>query len=627
MTSQVTVGRVHGKLIPSAALPHVGGDAGWRLLVVGTNVAALVDCARRMSPAPSIKKAALDRLSEELVEQTDAVLYMAESEASEEEIIAGLSALSQVVGHFPLIAAVEASDENRRRVIASLKTAGATEVVRIVDLTPILLETVIAHAREKSELQSELMSLRDRFALAVRGALDGMWEYELGEGHVDYSQRWLELLELERGEIEDTLEDWFSRVHSRDLPALKQQLEAHISGHLPVFQTEHRVRMKDGELRWMLARGVAQRDPTGKAMRVSGSMTDISRFRERAEEARAQSRHDGITDLPRQQVFHERLARAVEVRKSYSDYGFAVLMVQVDRFPFLHGSFGKQGADQLLGMIAERVQSCVSTDEILSRYGDDRFAILLENLEDPTEGTAVADKIHRALESKFELGEQRVHVTVSIGMTSSARDYDSVADLITDVSAATDHASGQQVRGRAGHQMFKTNMRIEALTLLRLEIGLREALEREEFQLHYQPVVDISTGALRGFEALIRWNSPTSGRVSPGQFIPVAESTGLIVPIGRWALREAARQLKSWHDDFELHGRLSVNVNLSGRQVTDTALVATLEDALTSTGVSPECLKLELTESVLMENADFAIELIRRLRATGRFAGNSPSER
>jgi diguanylate cyclase (GGDEF)-like protein/PAS domain S-box-containing protein len=615
MTSSVTVGKARTSFLSATGLPRIDVEGALRVLVVGPANPKVMAALRRIRPEPAIGIPPPGGLTEDLFADYDAVFLACNRDDS-----ATWTQVRLVVrlGRFvPVIAVIDAAAEAKETVKEEMRAAGVNHTVLERDVTPALLEAVAGHAKERALLESELVTLRDRFALAARGAFEGMWEWEVTPGKFYYSQRWCELLGLDRADVGEAIEDWLGRVHANDVSGLSADLNGHVNGRLPVFQNEHRIRTADGEYRWVLARGIAERDENGQATRVSGSLIDVTAYRQRETDVREQSRHDAVTDLPRQQVFLERLARAVEVRRSYSDYGFAVLMVQVDRFALIRDSFGQDGADEVLSLASERVQSCVTQDEVICRYGEDRFAVLIENIEDPSEGTTVADKVHRTFETPLEVREQKLYVTVSIGMTSSARDYGTVDELITDVSAAADHARESRKQGAARHQIYNTSMRIEALTLLQLEIAMREAIEREEFQLHYQPVVAVATGKLVGFEALMRWLSPTRGRVSPGEFIPVAENTGLIVPIGRWAVQEAARQLKAWEDEFGLNGALAININVSGRQVQDAELQAVVADAIQQAGIPPRCIKLELTESVLMENAEFAIEFIQRLRTTG----------
>jgi EAL domain-containing protein (putative c-di-GMP-specific phosphodiesterase class I) len=222
--------------------------------------------------------------------------------------------------------------------------------------------------------------------------------------------------------------------------------------------------------------------------------------------------------------------------------------------------------------------------------------------------------VNEAVKIPIELDEEQIYITVSIGVTSSAGNYTNVDDVITDVSTA----AGRAREGGTSREIFNTQMRIEAMTMLRLEMQLRQAVERDEFVLHYQPIVTLENRALVGFEALVRWNHPRRGLVAPGEFIPIAENTGLIVPLGRWALHEAARQLGAWRKEFGLtKNELSISVNLSGRQTTDPRLLEEIESALSMNDLGRGSFKIELTESVLMENAELVTDLLNQLRSRG----------
>jgi EAL domain-containing protein (putative c-di-GMP-specific phosphodiesterase class I) len=225
----------------------------------------------------------------------------------------------------------------------------------------------------------------------------------------------------------------------------------------------------------------------------------------------------------------------------------------------------------------------------------------------------VANRIHEALDEPFEIGGTLTYTTVSIGMTSSAHGYTRVEDIITDVSAATDTA---RERGRNRHEIYDTSMRIESRTLLAIEMALHSAIDDNQFELHYQPIVRADTGEPLGFEALLRWQHPERGRISPAEFIPVAEDTGMIIQIGRWAIREAARALHGWQEEFSTRD-LCVSVNLSPKQIADPLLLETIDSALAETGLPPACLKLELTESVMMERGEDGTRVLQEIRSRG----------
>lgn len=523
--------------------------------------------------------------------------------------------VTRLAGRVPIIGVSKDGETARRALRSRHEPEGFADVLRRRDLSADMIELVVDAALRRHRQGQALGELRERFALAIQGAKDGMWEWDLSRDRVFYSQRWREIFGFGSNDVGHNLESWVDRIHPHDRPRAKADLEAVIRGTKPFHGSEHRIQDARGEYRWVLTRGVVQRDAEGRARRLAGSLTDISEYRQREDSLRAQSRQDAVTALPKREAFMQRIARAVELSRQYDDYNFAVLLVDIDRFRMINDSVGALAADEVLGQVARRLADCVGPENTLARFSGDAFSILLENLADPTEGAAVANKIHEVLREPFEVEGDTVYVTVSIGMTSSARNYDSVDGVLTDVGLAT----GRAKRGSAGrNEIFDTQMRVEATTLLRLEMALREAVEREEFHLNYQPIYDLPSGQLRGFEALIRWNHPTRGFVSPGEFIPIAENTGLIVPIGQWTMREAARQVGTWIEEFQLDpGQLWVSVNLSGGQATDPELISTLRTAIESNRLRPGSLKIELTESVLMENADAVVELLNELRGLG----------
>ncbi|TPV95861.1 MAG: EAL domain-containing protein [Myxococcales bacterium FL481] len=526
-----------------------------------------------------------------------------------------LSDALERVGSTPLLVLVGAHPERerpqlRRRILA----LGASECLFTREMTGPLLECVLHQLRQKTVLAREVEDLRERFDLAVHGSNDGIWEWELRSDLAWFSARWLALLGYGPDELGASIDEWFHRVHPRDLSHLRSDLEAHLRGEKPAHEHEHRVRDKAGRYRWVLSRGVVQLDAAGEPRRIAGSLTDISHYRRREQNLRRQSQHDALTELPRRELFLQHLARALELSAEHNDYCFTVLLVELDRFGMIHNSVGHRAADAVLARLARRLEACVRPDDLVARFGTQQFGILLENLDDSTEATKIAGRIHQSIREPFEVGDQTIYSTVSIGMTSSRRAYEHVEDIVTDVITAVGRA---KERGHDRHEVFDTQMRIDATALLRLEMALRQAVEQREFVLYYQPIVSLPERKLTGFEALIRWRHPRRGIVPPSEFISVAENTGLIVPIGRWALTEAIEQLRNWRVEFDLDTDLSISVNLSSKQTTDPNLAAEIAQSLQSTQLQPGTLKLELTESVLMANPDKGRRLLNELRALG----------
>ncbi len=514
----------------------------------------------------------------------------------------------------PLIVVDHRGDPAERSIKRSqLLKEGAAGYVRRSELSGAMLEAIIFSALERAQMRQALSEVQERFALAVRGANDGVWEWILETGEMHFSRRWRELLGYGVDDLANSVNEWFDRVHVEDIAALKADIDAHLSGDSPYHENEHRIRASDGTYRWVISRAVAQRH-NGQPVRMAGSLTDTSDFRLREEKLREESRQDPLTGLPRREPFIEELARAVRLTQSDETYSYTVLMIDVDRFRWLADSIGHQAADGMLAILARRLGACVRPGDTVSRFGGDKFAVLLENLHDVETATDIANRIRMSVHEPFDVEGQTVYTTVSIGLTTSERAYVDVDEVISDVAAAANKA---KERGQDRHEVFDTKMRIDALTTLRLEVALRQAVERDEFELHYQPIVDLSSGDLVGFEALTRWRHPRRGIVSPGEFIPVAEQTGLIVPIGRWAIREALQQLGRWQTSLPSSRPLSMSVNLSGRQIADPRLLEEIRSSLRDNQIVDGTFRLELTESVLMDNAESVSRVLTAVRNAG----------
>lgn len=337
--------------------------------------------------------------------------------------------------------------------------------------------------------------------------------------------------------------------------------------------------------------------------------------------------HDVLTDLPNRALFMNRLGHAVALAKRREDYFFAVLFVDLDRFKVINDSLGHMAGDQLLVAFAKRalcaiacrLKKCLRPGDTVARLGGDEFTILLEDIKDVRQAASVADSIQAELALPFNVSGHEIFSTASIGIALSTINYEHPEDLLRDANTAMHRA---KALGKARYEVFGTDMHIQAVTLLQLETNLRRAVERQEFRIHYQPIVSLSTSKITGFEALVRWQHPQRGLVSPAEFIPVAEETGLILPIGQWVLRQACQQMHAWQFQFpaDLQAAsppLTISINLSGKQFSQPDLVEQIQQILQETGLKPRCLKLEITESVIMENAESVTAMLLQLRALG----------
>src|SRR5690349_23379741 len=324
--------------------------------------------------------------------------------------------------------------------------------------------------------------------------------------------------------------------------------------------------------------------------------------------------HDSLTGLPNRAMFTELLKAEIENSKRRENHMFAVLFLDLDRFKNINDSLGHTHGDLLLVAFAERLERALRPVDTLARFGGDEFAILLSGMSDATDAVRVAQRIQDELSQPFVLDKNSAFATASIGIALSSSGYDRADDILRDADIAMYRA---KENGKARYEVFDHAMHARAVSRLQLESDLRQAVEQKEFCVYYQPIVSLETGRLAGFEALVRWNHPRHGLVSPADFIPVAEETGLIVPIGEWVLQEACKHIRECQLAHPTHRSLSLSVNLSARQVAQSDLIDRVKEALAVSKLSPHCLKLEITESVVMENAEAAALMFKQLRALG----------
>ena len=324
--------------------------------------------------------------------------------------------------------------------------------------------------------------------------------------------------------------------------------------------------------------------------------------------------HDALTNLPNRSLFTDLLARSINRAKRRDDYAFALLFLDVDRFKVVNDSLGHLIGDQLLIAVARRLERCVRPGDTVARLGGDEFTVLLDDITDVSDATRIADRIQRELNLPFNLSGQEVFTSASIGIALSRSGYERPDDLLRDADIAMYRA---KALGKARYEVFDAEMHARAVSQLQLETDLRRALDREEFRIYYQPIFSLHTGKVKGFEALVRWQHPQRGTVLPEDFIFAAEETGLIVLIGRHVLREACRQIREWRTQYPTDPPLSVSVNLSAKQFRQPDLVEQIARVLTAWDLEPSALRLEITESAIIEHPAAAIEALQRLRELG----------
>jgi diguanylate cyclase (GGDEF)-like protein/PAS domain S-box-containing protein len=474
-----------------------------------------------------------------------------------------------------------------------------------------LLTIVLRDITSRVENENRLLESEQRYALAAAGANDGLWEWNLVEEKIYFSTRWKSMLGLAADDIGESPEEWFRLVHPEDVNSLRTAITAHCDGKSSHLETTYRIRHANGDFRWMLTRGMAEYGSDGAALRMAGSQSDITDQRKAQEQLIHDAFHDPLTGLPNRALFVDRLDQAIRRTHRKVEQKFAVLFIDVDRFKVVNDSLGHSFGDELLIAIAKRLQECIRLDDTIARLGGDEFTILAESLSAVTIAEEFAERIVRRFEAPFTIGGREVYSSVSIGVLISGEEHKKAEDLLRDADLAMYRAKSE---GRGRYEVFATDMRERAMTIMELDTALRHALERDELELFYQPITNLQNGKLSGFESLIRWRSEERGLVPPNDFIPLAEETGLIVQIGDYVIREACRQKSEWNRLMPDKSPDWLSINVSARQLVGHDIVPLLQESLREFDLAGQEIKVEITESLVMENPLIAESLFRRLK-------------
>ncbi|MBK1734306.1 hypothetical protein CKO15_03205 [Halorhodospira abdelmalekii] len=512
----------------------------------------------------------------------------------------------------------------------------------LADRLESLEEQVEERNRSLAAKVDELSIERERYELAAAGANDGLWDWDLEHNAVYYSARWWGMIGHREPLSDSSPEQWLGRIHPDEQTRVRQELEAHLRGLSATFESEHRLYHERDGFRWMLVRGLAVRRRDGTAYRMAGSMSDVTERHRIQEQLEHDALHDALTGLPNRNLLLDRLQRVI-VRAQRSHENFAVLFLDLDDFKTINDSLGHSYGDEVLMTVSKRLSQLVRPGDTVARLGGDEFIVLLEQIEEQQQVEHVIKRIRSAMVAPILIGPQEIFANFSIGVTlGSAHEpllaaraagtgpeetplaprlaaAEAANALLRNADTAMYHAKAQN---RGNWALFERSMHDHALFRLNLETALRRALETDELELYYQPVVSLPTGKLLGFEALARWSRHDGGGwVSPGDFIPLAERTGLIVPLGQWvietAIAQAAKLRRLRIAGEEREDDLIMHINVSGKQLRDPELVATLQQALREHDLPGRCLKVEITESTIVENAAAAVVIMRQIRESG----------
>ena len=513
--------------------------------------------------------------------------------------------------HVPIVILTNFDDEE---TALSAVREGAQDYLVKRQVDNELLLRSIRYAIERMHSESALWESEERYALAVSGANDGIWDWNLTTGAAYFSPRWKAMLGYRDDEIGRDIEEWFSRVHPDDDTGLRKALEAHLTGREAQFEHEHRMLDKNGTPIWVLSRGLAVRDAGGKATRMAGSLTDTTARKRAEQQLLHDALYDALTQLPNRTLFLDHLGLAMEQARRRKDSLVALLFIDLDRFKNINDSLGHSVGDELLVELARRLSQFLRPGDTVARLGGDEFAILLNDIHGAGDATRVAERVQELIREKLVIGGREVFTSASIGVALSNPSYKAPEEILRDADTAMYRA---KAAGRGGYQVFDQTMHRSVVALLKLETELRQAVEKKQFVMHYQPIVSLEDKRIVGFEGLVRWRHPEKGLVSPSRFIAVAEETGLIVPIGWWVLQQACRHAREWHRVVPMTPPLYVSVNVSGKVVMQPDMYDRVVTILGETGLSPTSLRLEITENVIMDHGSLALEKLAQFHRLG----------
>ena len=484
------------------------------------------------------------------------------------------------------------------------------QLVPVTDGVTLLWHDVTDQTRAVQALQRH----GDRLELAAEVANDGLWEWDLGTQQFYVTSRWKAMVGLPPTATVSKPDDWFDRVHKDDLGPLRQALDEHLSGRAQLVQHEHRLRLEDATFRFFLCRGVASRLHSGRPTRIAGSLTDTTDLAITQERLRNAVFLDPLTGLCNRAVFIEGLGRRLkESQRRRGSDPFAVLYLDLDRFKVVNDSLGHQVGDELLVAVSRRLESCLRQGDVLARLGGDEFAILLNGLQTEQQANVIAFRVQESLRQAFSIGGRELFTSASIGIAFGESRYNSPDEMMHDADTAMYHA---KAKGKARHEVFDADMDARARDRVGLENDLRHAVDNNDFETHYQPIVSLASGMCVGFESLVRWTR--NGKpVSPATFIPIAEELGLIERLGTRVLEEACRTFARWQRDYPDAGLDCITVNVSSRQLMQQNFLSVVDRAVRQAGLPPRALRVEITETALMTSPDEAARVLSQLRDYG----------
>lgn len=471
-------------------------------------------------------------------------------------------------------------------------------------------EELRAQFEELQKSEEALRISEERYKLALEGANDAIWELNMENGKLFISERWKNITGYFMEDdlnIHSILKDI---IHPMDRRVFIEDFKKYINGEMPLYQSNFRIKCKSGEYKWIYNRGKAQKNYLGEAIRLSGSLTDITNRKKIEEKMKYLASYDQLTNLPNKSLLLKNLRKCMhEILQNNSNEKIAVMFLDLDNFKKINDTLGHNYGDQLLKVVAGILEFCVGESNYVSRVGGDEFLIFIPCDDSLSKIVNLCENMKGMFNNPLEIGNKYVYTSASIGISIFPNDSTDVNILLKNADTAMYKAKNS---GRNKYCFFTNDMREEIVRKSEIEKGLRNALENNELQVYYQPQINVNGRKLVGFEALLRWNSKEMGLISPAEFIPIAEETGLIVPIGEWLIKTICIQYVEWMKKGYLP--FTIAINLSAVQIQTKNFGETVRRIIKETNMDPQYIEFEITETILMESLECSIELLNEFR-------------
>ncbi|MFP4462027.1 MAG: putative bifunctional diguanylate cyclase/phosphodiesterase, partial [Thermotogota bacterium] len=473
-------------------------------------------------------------------------------------------------------------------------------------------QTDLSHINKKLAQTNEiLMSREKQLKMALQSARESLWILEEKSGRIENIGNWQQFLGYSKDEIGDDLNQWLSLIHEDDKERVRLALQRAFEKNEDFFEVEYRIRMKSGKWLWTVSRGEVLTKDDGKTKMILGTHQDISRRKEAEQKLDYISSFDVLTGLPNRNYLMQKIDEELG-RAKRNNTILALVSLDLDGFKKINDSMGNHVGDQLLMLVANRLRKHIRKQDFVARYGSDEFTMVFPDIKDKENVTSLVRNLFNRFEKSFFVGDSEIFINISMGIAIYPDNGDVIQDLLQKAGFAL---MGAKRGTKNTFKFYTAKMNIRAMKRLEMETRLHKAIEKKNFLLYYQPQFDLHTNTLVGIEALLRWNDPEKGLIAPSDFIPVAEESGLIIPLGKWVLKEACLQMTKWKK-IGLSG-FRVSVNISPLQFSQENFLDILQEIIEETQIDPQALMLEITEGILMDDVEDTRKKLNKIKELG----------